>query len=82
MATSGALLFGEVGSSAGHELSSWCPERGRALRRNLLRERGASDGLVLDVGSFDGSDAILFATATRQRPMSTLAPFGSSSPHS
>jgi FkbM family methyltransferase len=63
-------IFSHVGSAAGRELAAWCPG-GRLQRRNLLRERSnnmdAAHRLIIDVGSFDGSDAIDFAKFTRRK---------------
>ena len=67
----GTALFSTVGSPAGDQLATWCPAAGRVLRRNLMRERARLDEdpirIVIDVGSFDGTDAISFATASQQR---------------
>ena len=61
-------LFGAIGSAAGSELLGWCPDEGQKLRRHLLamREKDPS-GVIIDVGSFDGSDAINFAQSSRHR---------------
>lgn len=76
-AFSGSAIFSHVGSAHGHELASWCPTNSRLLRRNLLRERlnntNVAHRLVIDVGCFDGSDAISFAKAT-QRQVLTFEP--------
>ena len=70
-------LFSMVGTAAGHQLASWCPSSGRLQRRNLINERGRHlDELhryIIDVGSFDGSDAINFARTT-QRKVLTFEP--------
>lgn len=61
-------LFAPVGTKAGLNMRRWCPARGsRIFRRNLLTLRSREPGgLVIDVGAFDGNDAVLFSHASRQ----------------
>ena len=78
MAADAASLFSIVGTAAGDHLATWCPSAGARLRHHLLKERAhaASSGplrIVIDVGCFDATDAISFATAT-QRPVWTFEP--------
>ena len=65
-ATAGpASLFSLIGHHAGASLRSWCGMAGQHSNLINLRNAGGQT-LIIDVGSFDGSDAIRFATATRQ----------------
>ena len=65
-AFAGLSLFAFVGTATGRDLSSWCPGRRNAILRRLVRQRGLQpDAIVIDVGSFDGTDAIAFATMSR-----------------
>jgi FkbM family methyltransferase len=65
-------LFSAVGSPQGFELTTWCPMASRTtLRKHLLAERTRLNELpprlIIDVGSFDGRDAIAYAQASTQR---------------
>lgn len=63
-------LFSSVGTAAGKELTRWCKSMpGGSLHRRLMHERSDDNPnrIVLDVGSFDGSDAVNFARATQRR---------------
>jgi hypothetical protein len=59
-------LLAPIGSVTGRQMKAWCPNGGRVLRRSLLGLRSFPDGIVVDVGSFDASDAVLFAHSSKR----------------
>ena len=70
-ASSAASLFSLVGTQKGANLSTWCPTNQQLLQRHLQHEfththHGSGPRLVIDVGSFDGSDALFYARESRR----------------
>jgi len=57
-------LFSFVGSPAGRELISWCPSRSPRLLERLRDKPHVAHGTIIDVGSFDGNDAVNYARAS------------------
>lgn len=72
-------LFAWVGSPMGNQIAYWCPRRDSPILHRLRGQPEHARGIIVDVGSFDGRDAVNFAGSSGL-PVWTFEPTPSKHP--